>query len=153
MSDWIRIGRLDEFPEGRGRVVVVSGVRVAVFRVGRELFALRDACPHMGLSLAEAVPSNGTVTCHGHGWTFDLVTGRSDRRSGACARVYDVRIDAMEVFVRPPTDPPPDPAVADDEWVVWDDERHARPDRDGASDGGGSNGEERGGQADDDADR
>jgi nitrite reductase [NAD(P)H] small subunit len=148
VSDWTRIGRVDEFREGRGRVVVVEGVRVAVFRVGPDLFAMRDACPHMGLSLAEAEPENGRVTCHGHGWTFDLATGRSDSRSEACAKVYDVRIEDPDVLVRPRA---VDPRQADeDPWVVWDDARHARP---GASDSSGSNGEERGGDRDEDADR
>ena len=151
MSDWIRIGRLDEFREGRGRVVVVQGARVAVFRVGRDVFAVRDACPHMGLSLAEAEPVEGTVTCHGHGWTFDLRTGRSDRRSGVCAKVYDVRVDGEDVLVRPSPEPPPG-SSADDEWVVWDDERHGRPRSAGASDRS-ADGEEGGGDADEDADR
>ncbi len=151
MSAWIRIGRLDEFREGRGRVVVVQGVRVAVFRVGADVFAVRDACPHMGLSLAEAEPADGTVTCHGHGWTFDLVTGRSDRRSGACAKVYVVRIDGADVLVRPPTEQPPGPRD-DDDWVVWDDEHHGRSPAGGPSDGA-PDGEERGGDADEDTDR
>jgi len=151
VKDWVPIGRLDGFREGRGRVVVVRGVRIAVFRVGRDVFAMRDACPHMGLSLADAVPQDGTVTCLGHGWTFDLGTGRSDRRSGACASVYAVRIEGDQVLVRP-LRTEPEPALADADWVAWDDDRHGRP-RDDAPSDRAPDSEERGGEADEDADR
>jgi len=151
VTDWVAIGRLDGFREGRGRVVVVGGVRIAVFRVGERLFAMRDACPHMGLSLADASPQEGTVTCHGHGWKFDLVTGRSDRRSGACAAIYAVRIDGGDVFVRPPLREA-EPAVSDEEWVAWDDERHG-PKRGSVASDRAPNGEVGGGEADEDTDR
>jgi nitrite reductase/ring-hydroxylating ferredoxin subunit len=133
VTDAVDIGRPDDFREGRGRVVVVAGVRVAVFRVGALWFALGDACPHMGLSLADSAPEGGAVTCQGHGWTFDLRTGRSDRRSGACARVYDVWVDGDRVLVRAPAAPAADGAAADDDWPVWDDERHLRRPGEGGS--------------------
>ena len=151
MTDPVAIGRPSEFREGRGRVVVVAGVRVAVFRIGARLFALRDACPHMGLSLADGVTNDGKVTCRGHGWSFDLGTGRSDRRSGACAVVYDVWVDGDEVLVRPPTTPV-EGSLGDEAWPAWDDERHMRRSNDAASDGA-ANGEERGGETHDDPDR
>lgn len=151
MTDWVPIGRPDAFREGRGRVVVVLGVRVAVFRVGPSIHAMRDACPHMGLSLAEASPEGGRVTCHGHGWTFDLATGRSDRRSGACARVYAVRIENDQVLVRPPAEEhAPEPAEID--WVPWDNARHGRSRASAPSDGS-PHGEERGRDTDQDPGR
>ncbi len=151
MRDPVAIGRPSEFHEGRGRVVVVLGVRVAVFRVGARWFALRDACPHMGLSLADAVPADGKVTCHGHGWTFDLGTGLSDRRSGACAVVYEAWVEGDQVLVRPPAAA----SVArteDEPWPVWDDARHLRGSGEAASDGA-ADGEERGQETHDESDR
>lgn len=99
MARFVRVGKLEEFREGGGRTVKVDGVDVAVFKLEGRFYALRDACPHMGLSLADGQLSGAAVICHGHGWTFDLASGRSDRRSGACAKVHEVRIEGGEVHI------------------------------------------------------
>ena len=95
---------------------------MAVFRVGERWFALRDACPHMGASLAEGSLEDGAVVCHWHDKRFDLETGASDMRSGACARVYTVEVVGGEVFLGPTWSE----TAADDEeeWVAFDPERH-----------------------------
>ena len=64
MRDFVEVGRLQEFPEGRGRAVAVDGVLVAVFRLGETVYALRDACPHMGASLADGKIHDLKVSCH-----------------------------------------------------------------------------------------
>ena len=120
MARFVKVGRLENFREGHGRAVKVDGVNVAVFKLDGRLYALRDACPHMGLSLAEGKLAGASVTCHGHGWTFELASGRSDRRTGACAKVHEVRIDGADVFVRS-WDPTPSASRPDDDWVPWDD--------------------------------
>jgi nitrite reductase (NADH) small subunit/3-phenylpropionate/trans-cinnamate dioxygenase ferredoxin subunit len=122
VSVFVKVGRRAEFREGRGRAVNVEGRRVAVFRVGDRWSALQDACPHMGASLAEGRLVNGIVTCHWHGWRFDLETGRGapPARSWACARTYEVRLDGEDVLIRRPDDPP-SAGGNDEEWVVWDD--------------------------------
>lgn len=126
-GDWVRVGRESDFPEGRGRAVELGGTRVALFRQGGRLFALQDACPHMGTSLAEGTLEPGAIRCHQHGWRFDLASGESDRRSGACAHVYEVRVEAGEVFIRRPAPPPLEPGTDErDGWIPFDPERHLK---------------------------
>ena len=124
MSDYVRIGTLDDFREGRGRAVPVGDDRVAVFKVDGRIHAMSDKCPHMAASLADGRILDGRVECHMHEWTFDLVTGEGSRKDKpwACARIYQVKISGREVFVRRPPAETREPAAAGDEtdWVPWD---------------------------------
>jgi len=88
------IGRLDELPEDRGHVVEVEGKKIGLFRVGDEVHALLNTCPHQGGPVGEGgiFPTiegevvnrrlhetlnheKMVVSCPWHGWEFDLKTG------------------------------------------------------------------------------
>jgi nitrite reductase (NADH) small subunit/3-phenylpropionate/trans-cinnamate dioxygenase ferredoxin subunit len=119
---WINVGRLSDLRDGQARAVRVGAARVALFRIGAELHAIDDACPHMGTSLAEGRLSRGRVSCRWHGWSFDLRTGRGGdgARPWACVRVWPVEVRGADVYVERPADPAAAPP-ADDLWVPWDD--------------------------------
>ncbi|MHB8467415.1 MAG: Rieske (2Fe-2S) protein [Acidimicrobiales bacterium] len=53
------------------------GYRIAVVRVGDDVYAVGDRCSHQEFSLAdgEVDPDELTVECAKHGSTFDLRTG------------------------------------------------------------------------------
>lgn len=123
MSEFVRVGRVGDFREGRGVAVPLDDKKVAIFRLGGRLFAIQDSCPHMGASLADGGILDGKVICHWHGWCFDLKTGQGDQRSKQWlrARVYEVKVEGDEVFVRRPDEPPPAKPDDDDDWVAWDD--------------------------------
>lgn len=118
--DFFDAGPADSFPEGRGHVVLIENTRVAVFRLVTGWFALKDACPHMGSSLAQGKIQSGRVTCRWHAWNFDLATGESDSKRKACARVYELRIENGHVWLKPP--PPVDrpSQEEDDDWMRAD---------------------------------
>jgi len=100
---------------------------VAVFRLDDDWFALEDACPHMGASLADGTLDGPRVTCRWHGWKFDLRDGQGDRREWARARVRELRIEGEDVLVGPAVGPePPAPPPRDDDWVVFDPDRHLK---------------------------
>ncbi len=107
MSEWLRIGRLEEFPAGGARSVRVGARRMAIFRVGEEWFALEDVCPHMRARLSEGSVSGLEVTCGWHGWRFDLRSGRSLTKSWASVRTGAIRVEAGEVFLAPPAEDAP----------------------------------------------
>jgi nitrite reductase (NADH) small subunit len=119
-----KVGTVGDFPDETGRRVRVGDRQVAVFRIGDCWFAVQDACPHMGASLADGRIEPRRVVCRWHGHAFDLTTGRSDRRSAACAKVYPVRVEGDDVLVG---DPPPakaaPPADPEEEWIPWDPDR------------------------------
>jgi len=92
----------DAVPEGKGESFTVAGLRVALFNVGGEFYAIQDRCSH-----ADAPMSDGyvhkrelCVACPWHGAEFDLKTGKA-LTPPACEdiAVYPVDVDGDEVFI------------------------------------------------------
>ncbi|MGH2829077.1 MAG: Rieske (2Fe-2S) protein [Actinomycetota bacterium] len=72
--------RLFEEADAAGRLGVVHRGEtpagpIAVYHVGRELFAVGDACPHAGARLSEGTLSGSVITCPRHGSQFDIRDG------------------------------------------------------------------------------
>lgn len=53
----------------------IAGIQVGLFRVGDEIFAMENVCPHAGLPLSAGTLEGCIVTCNAHGWSFDVRTG------------------------------------------------------------------------------
>ena len=86
-----RVGAASDVRVGRGCAFMVGETRVAVWRVGEELRALVDACPHRQASLSEGAVVDGAVRCPKHRWRFDLATGACTEAPHLPARVVPVR--------------------------------------------------------------
>jgi nitrite reductase/ring-hydroxylating ferredoxin subunit len=73
---------------------------VAVYRVGGELFACADLCPHQGARLSDGELEGRTLTCPRHGSQFDVATGERTRgpADDDIAR-YRVVVDAGQLFL------------------------------------------------------
>ncbi len=76
MTERIHVAPLADLPDGRGVRVETAGHRIAVFRLGGEVYAIGDRCSHAEASLAEGEVFDGAVECPRHGSEFDLVTGQ-----------------------------------------------------------------------------
>ena len=115
MEQWQRVGKAAEFRSGRPRSVRVGERRIAVFRLGKEWFALEDVCPHMRARLSEGAVRSGIVTCGWHGWRFDLRSGSCLTKPWARVRTCPVRVMEGEVWLGPPSAESPPPAATDSE--------------------------------------
>lgn len=99
---WNRIGSAAEWQDGQSKVVTVGARRIAVFRTGENFRAIKDACPHAGVSLAMGRVEGDTVVCPAHAWAFHLDDGRCTVGPSNCTAVaYKVRVvdDAVEIGV------------------------------------------------------
>jgi len=63
-------GELATIADGRARIVVVGGERVALFRDGEHAFALSNVCQHQNGPLGEGCIRDGLVTCPWHGYQY-----------------------------------------------------------------------------------
>lgn len=73
----------EEVRSARGKRVTVNGEEYALFRVGEEIRAIVNHCPHQHFQkMHEGPVENGIVTCPMHGWSYDLRTGISTNASG-----------------------------------------------------------------------
>lgn len=52
---------------------------IAVYQIGKDLYAVGDVCPHAGAALSEGELNEGIVTCPLHGSRFDVRTGERVR--------------------------------------------------------------------------
>lgn len=70
-------GSLDDFADGEARRVDLDGHRIAVVRLGDDVYAIGDRCTHQDYSLAEGDVDAGerTLECWKHGSAFSLETG------------------------------------------------------------------------------
>lgn len=95
-----RVAGIEDLEPGRGRCFEVDGVSIGLFRVGDELFAIENACPHAGHPLSEGELAGTVVTCPAHGFEYDLRTGfRPDDADGFPIPRFEVRIEEGEVWV------------------------------------------------------
>jgi nitrite reductase (NADH) small subunit len=91
--------RTSDLAEGRGRVVEVDGLEIAVFVVEGRVYALENACPHRGGPLAFGDLRGRTVHCPLHAWPFDLATGGCPDHPDRPARAFVARVRGDEVRV------------------------------------------------------
>ncbi len=107
-----RVAHIDDIPLDRGLLVEVEGRQVGVFRVGDEVHAFLNVCPHQGgpvgtgglfpairgqvqaRRLREFLdPQTTVVACPWHGWEFDA-------RTGTCLADPSRRLRSYQTIVR-----------------------------------------------------
>jgi 3-phenylpropionate/trans-cinnamate dioxygenase ferredoxin subunit len=71
----IRVGPVDEIPEGGVKIVQSGSLFVGVYRIDGELYAIEDRCSHDDGPLCEGERYGFEIECPRHGSHFDLRTG------------------------------------------------------------------------------
>lgn len=95
-----KVARLDEVAAGQTRCVRIRGIEVGLFRVGEEIYAMENSCPHQGDPLHEGELEGCLITCPAHGWCFDVRTGfRPDDADGFPIPCFAVELREGEVLV------------------------------------------------------
>ena len=105
-DDFATVCKLEEVPEGRGRVVVTNGRRIALFRHGNRIFATSNVCRHQGGPLGEGRMVDGCITCPWHGWNYQPQDGCSPPPFQERIETYETRIVGDTVLVRRDPNPP-----------------------------------------------
>jgi nitrite reductase/ring-hydroxylating ferredoxin subunit len=97
-TPWHDVGEPDDFLDGDVWPVVAGGQAIAVFRIGEDLFALRDQCTHGAAKLSDGFVEDGCVECPLHQGTFDLRSGAACKAPATVAvRTFPVRVVAGRV--------------------------------------------------------
>src|SRR5829696_5763123 len=108
-TDWLDLGPLDDFPEGRPALRTGTGgaadVPLAVVRRGTQVDVFVGACSHMSGPLqdgtVEEVRGSQCLVCPWHGSAFDLDSGEPRRGPAANPQEkLEVRMEAGRVMAR-----------------------------------------------------
>ena len=90
---WTTVGKSADWADDKGKLVQVGARRIGVYRHKNNWYALKDMCPHAGVALHHGPVHEGTVMCVGHGWRFELATGRCEGMGDSYkVNTYPVRI-------------------------------------------------------------
>ncbi len=115
LSAELRLPLAEAPAPGERRMVELGGHRIGLYRVGQQLHALADRCPHRGaplcssgriataIELRDGHPALGDrdalVRCPWHKWDFDIASGRCVVDTRLRVRRYAVRVENDEVVV------------------------------------------------------
>jgi len=104
MSELIKVATVDEVPINSSKLVEVDFVRIALFNLDGEFYAIADVCTHDGGPLVEGEIVNGhEVKCPRHGARFDIRTGEAlSLPAFEPTATYDVYIQGKDLFIEAP---------------------------------------------------
>jgi len=105
VAEVVRLCGRGEIDPGTARRFDVGEHRIAVVRIGDDVFAIGDTCSHENYSLSEGevLVEECEIECWKHGSTFDLRTGEPQTLPATKAvPVYAVRLDGDDVLVELP---------------------------------------------------
>jgi nitrite reductase/ring-hydroxylating ferredoxin subunit len=97
----VRVCRLADVVPGELRAFAVAGVTwpVIVAYADGKLVACPGVCPHEDVALADGEFDGHAISCPGHGYRFDLNTGRCAHDPELTLRRYPITLVGDEVWV------------------------------------------------------
>ena len=97
-----RLCSLDELLPGSARRFDVGRHRIAVVRIGDDVYAIGDTCSHANVSLSEGEINEAerSIECWKHGSEFSVETGAAlTLPATRPVPTYDVRVEDGDVVV------------------------------------------------------
>lgn len=95
---WEKVIVLDELNQKQRTVFKKGPKQIAIFKVGENIYAIDNRCPHQGYPLLEGSIEESHVTCHWHHWKFDLNSGRC-LTGGDDVRNYKTKVEENAVWI------------------------------------------------------
>jgi 3-phenylpropionate/trans-cinnamate dioxygenase ferredoxin subunit len=100
MADWRRICAVKDVEEGFPLGFNVEGKAIGIFRVGADIFALHDVCPHEYALLSSGFQDGGTIECPLHQALFNIRTGEHLAPPAECGvQSFPVKLQGEDVLV------------------------------------------------------
>lgn len=100
MERWVRLCAVADTPaEGVVMEVEAEGMTICVARIGGEVAALDNLCPHRQGPLGQGWVEGNAVVCPWHSWAFDVKTGAAEFPAGERVAVYRTKQEGDDVLV------------------------------------------------------
>lgn len=98
---FVEVCGVDDIVENRGRVVLLGGERVAVFRYDGKISALSNVCQHQNGPLGGGRIVNGCAVCPWHGYEYLPDSGQSPPPFTEKLPTFRTRVERGRVWVHP----------------------------------------------------
>ncbi|MEM9669271.1 MAG: Rieske 2Fe-2S domain-containing protein [Pseudomonadota bacterium] len=109
---WLAVAPAEDIPDLGAQIIrPASGEAIAVFRRGREIFAVSNVCRHQGGPLGEGQIVDDCITCPWHGFQYRLEDGCSPPPYTEKIATYATRIVDGYIYVDPKPGPPGTPQL------------------------------------------
>lgn len=105
MSEFIKALSNSELEEGSILAVRINGERIALYKIGGEIYATSEMCSHSDCSLEDfgKIVESDQVECICHGARFRIKTGEVTRVPAEVPlKTYAVRVEENQVWVLVP---------------------------------------------------
>ena len=80
--------------------VSVSGKRVGLLKIGKQIFAFAATCPHAGASLCEGwLDAQNRIVCPLHKYRYDPANGRNTSGEGYKLKTYPLEIREDAIYI------------------------------------------------------
>lgn len=104
MAEFVKIGKLSDFPEGKMKRLSVKGKDLLVAKIDGEIYSIDDICTHEECSLSDGFLQGEVVTCGCHLARFNVKTGKKVANPATGVNIADelsfkVKVEDEEVFV------------------------------------------------------
>jgi 3-phenylpropionate/trans-cinnamate dioxygenase ferredoxin subunit len=104
MSELVKVATVGEIPVNSSKLVEIEDIRIALFNLNGEYYAIEDVCTHDGGPLVEGQIVNGhEVICPRHGARFDIRTGAAlSMPAFEPTAAYEVYIQGDDLLIESP---------------------------------------------------
>lgn len=93
--------KAEDLPENTPKQVEVEGIKIVLVRQGTKIYALQDACAHLGGPLSEGAVEGDTICCPWHGSCFALKDGQIKNGPTTFPQpAYEVRVKDGHIELR-----------------------------------------------------
>ncbi|MEM5808356.1 MAG: non-heme iron oxygenase ferredoxin subunit [Candidatus Aenigmatarchaeota archaeon] len=102
--EFVKIGLLSDFPEGKMRKVEVKGKELLVVNIDGKIYSIDNICTHEECPLSDGFLQDEVVTCPCHLAQFNVKTGKKVANPATGEDIEDeqtfkVKVENSEVFV------------------------------------------------------
>jgi nitrite reductase (NADH) small subunit len=99
MAEFVRVAGRREIPENGAVAIEARGRRIALFSADGVLYAIDNACRHLGAPLSAGTIYGTRVVCPWHGWEYDFTTGANVDDPGVRVACFRVKVEGDDIFI------------------------------------------------------
>ncbi len=101
MSDFEKVAKVLDVPEGEVKAFFAGGESIAICRVDGNFYAFKDECTHQAFTISDGDLNGDCIKCCYHGAEFNVKTGEA-----LCLpaveplETYEVKVQGEDILVK-----------------------------------------------------